>query len=191
MTAPNSCPRVAQHLTGVVINLRRERPFAHARHIRLRHADHRPDPRRAHACPGRRAARRRRGRRHKRIGPVVDVQHRALRAFEHHALALGSALFSRRAVSVTNGRIFSAAAAYSSYICAGSSGSVPNSAWAMAFFSRQAFSMCVFSRSPVQQIDHPQPVARHLVFVGRTNATAGRADLLPPGALSAASSIMR
>ncbi len=102
-----------------------------------------------------------------------------------------SARFSNNAVSVTKGRIFSAAWAYSSYICAGSSGSVPNSACAMAFFSPHAFSMCVFSsevfsrsttRSPLRAIlsSYAGPIPRLVVPI-----------FCRPGALSAASSIIR
>ena len=181
VTAPYSLPRARRCFADRVVNLGGERALADARDISLGHGDDGADGRGPHAGSGGRAARRRRRRGHKRIGAVVDVEHGALRALKHHAAALGENLFSRRPVSATKGRTCSAAAAYSSYIFAGSSGSVPKSAWAMAFFSAQAASMCVLSSSGVQQVDDAQAAAGHLVFVGRADAPAGGADLLAAG----------
>ncbi len=95
------------------------------------------------------------------------------------------------AVSVTKGATCSAAREYSSYIVFGSSGSVPKSAWAMVFFSWQAFSIWVRSsaefsrsttRSPLRCIlsSYAGPIPRLVVPI-----------FVRPGAFSAASSIMR
>ncbi len=71
----------------VVLQLRRERPGADARRIGLDDAEHVVERLRAHARARQRAADRRVRRRHERIRAEVDVEHRALRAFEQHVLA--------------------------------------------------------------------------------------------------------
>ncbi len=92
---------------------------------------------------------------------------------------------------MTNGAICSASRAYSSYIAFGSSGSVPNSACAIVFFSWQALLMCVRSsevfsrsttRSPLRCIlsSYAGPMPRLVVPI-----------FVRPGAFSAASSIIR
>ena len=70
------------------LDLRRERPLADARDVRLRDADHAVDPAGADAdtCCGGRGDRVRR--RHERIRAVVEVEERRLRTLEEHALAV-------------------------------------------------------------------------------------------------------
>ena len=179
MTAPNSWPRARRFLAHRVVDLGRERPFAHARHIGLGHADHGADARRPHAGAGDGATRRGGGRSDKRIGPVVDVQQRALRALEHHALAfadrliqqrgrvghIGSHLLRRGRVLVINLRRVERVGAEKRM---GDRILLPAGVLDMRF---QNFG--------VQQVHHAQTVAVHLVFVRRPDAAAGRADLCP------------
>ena len=77
----------AQMLADFVVELGRERTAADARRVRLHDAEHvveaaRPDAG-ARASLPRHAV----GRRDERIRAVIDVEQRALRAFEQHALA--------------------------------------------------------------------------------------------------------
>ena len=81
-------PALAKRAADLVVELGRERPAAHPRGVGLGDAEHvadgpRPDPgaRRRLACE-------RVGGGDERIGPVVDVEHRPLRALEEDALAL-------------------------------------------------------------------------------------------------------
>ena len=87
----------AQVVAHFIVNLGWEWPFADARHISLGHADDRADGRWADAGSGGRAARRSRRGGDKGISSVVDVQHGSLRAFEHHAAALGNDLVQQAA----------------------------------------------------------------------------------------------
>ncbi len=90
---------------------------------------------------------------------------------------LVSAWFSRTAVSQTKGAIFSAACAYSVYILSASRGSELNSACAIMFFSRTAFSMCFLSNCRSSRSATRKPAAAHFVFVGGTDAAGGGANL--------------
>ena len=109
----------AELVADGVVNLGRERALAHARHIGLGDGDDRADRGGSDAGSGGRAAGRGRRRGHKGIGAVIDVEHGALRALEHHAAALGQDVVEHAAGVGDKGAIFSAAAAYSSYIFAG------------------------------------------------------------------------
>ena len=77
-----------QHvLSRGVIEFGRERALADACHVRLGDAKDTVDACRTDARPGAGRARDRVGRRHERVRPVVDVEHRPLRALKQHALA--------------------------------------------------------------------------------------------------------
>ena len=78
---------LAQVLTGVVVQLGRERPLADAGRVGLHDPDHPVEPGRRDARAGAGAAGGRRGRRHERVGAVVDVEQRGLAGLEQHRLA--------------------------------------------------------------------------------------------------------
>ena len=118
----------------------------------------------------------------KRIRAVIDVEHRALRAFEQNGLPTRPAPGSAGPPCRTRRARFSPPpAAYSVYILSASSGSELKSACAIMFFSRTAFSMCFFSSCRSSRSATRKPAAAHLVFVGRTDAARGGADLHPAG----------
>ena len=77
------------HLAG---QLGRQRSFADARRVRLDHAEHASDRARRNAEAGADAADRRVRRGDVRIGAVIDVEQRALRAFEQDRLAVAHRL---------------------------------------------------------------------------------------------------
>ena len=80
-------PALAEQLADLVVELGRERPLAHARRVGLGDAEHVVEGAGADARAGRRLRRHRVRRGDERIGAVVDVEQRALRAFEQDPLA--------------------------------------------------------------------------------------------------------
>ncbi len=96
VTVPNSRPRSPMRLTDLVVLLGRERPLPHPRRVGLADAKHVADRGRAKTRAGRRLSGHRVGGGHERIGAVVDIQQRALRAFEQDALAFASLLVEQR-----------------------------------------------------------------------------------------------
>ena len=100
---------LAEQPAGLVLELGRERPLAHPRGVGLGDAEHVVDRARAHAGAGRGLRRHGVRRGDERIGAVVDVEQRPLRAFEQDALAL--AALARRATPTPcrrKGRTFGA-----------------------------------------------------------------------------------
>ena len=85
---PNSPPRCADELAHLVVQLAGERAGADARRVGLGDAPDFVDGHRADAGADACRARQRVGGGHERIGAVVDVEHRALRALEDHLLAV-------------------------------------------------------------------------------------------------------
>ena len=75
-----------------IMDLGRERPFAYPGDISLGHGDHGSDGGGTNACAGRRSARSCRRGGDEGVGSVVDIQHGALRALKHDALAFGNEL---------------------------------------------------------------------------------------------------
>ena len=82
----------AQPLAILVVQLRRERALPHARRIGLHDPQHEINRARAHAGPGGGHARERVGGSHVGIGAEIDVEERPLRPLEEDALARGARL---------------------------------------------------------------------------------------------------
>ena len=159
----------ARHLGG-------ERPGADARRVGLAHADDAVDLRGRHTRARGRAAGGRRGRRDVRIGSVVDVQHRRLRAIEHHAVAgFHPAREQER--------------------CVGDIGSQPAriaQIFVQDLLDREGLGVVDLAEQPVllgdvqlellaeeplvQKVGHADPDAGGLVHVRRPHAATGRAD---------------
>ena len=97
VTVPNSRPRSPRSCPVSSLQFGRERPLADARRVGLGDAEHVVDGARAEAGAGRRLRRHGVGRGDERIGAVVDVEQRALRAFEQDALALAPLAVEQRA----------------------------------------------------------------------------------------------
>ena len=87
VTEPNSLPRLRERRADVVGQLGGEGTGADARRVRLHDAEHVVEHPRADAAAGRRGAGDAVRARHVRIGAVVDVEQRALRAFEQQRFA--------------------------------------------------------------------------------------------------------
>ena len=118
-------------------------------------------------------------RRDERIRAVVDVEHRALRALEQHALArAASAARSSTPVSVTKGReplaIAGVALVGSS---SKSSGGSPRMRLEVAVLLAQVALERLAEAGLVEQVADADADARHLVLVGRPDAAPGGADL--------------
>ena len=78
-------PKLADARLVVALDLGREGPLPDASDVRLRHADHAVDTRRADPCAGRGGAGGRARRGDERVGAVVEVEERPLGALEEHA----------------------------------------------------------------------------------------------------------
>ena len=87
---------LAEQAPGLVLELGRERPLAHPRRIGLGDAEHIIDGAGPEARAGRRLRRHGVGGGDERIGAVVDVEQRALRALEQDALALAPLAVEQR-----------------------------------------------------------------------------------------------
>ena len=96
VTEPNSLPRLPSLAPVVVGQLGGERTGAHARRVRLDDAEHVIEHPRSDAAARRGRARDAVGARHVRIRAVVDVEQRALRAFEQQRLAARARLVDQR-----------------------------------------------------------------------------------------------
>ena len=104
---------VAQVLAELVVELGGKRPAADARRIGLHHADDVVDVPHRHAGAAGDADARAVAAGDERIRAVVDVEQRALRAFEQDPLAASAAVSSSSVVSQTYGRSRSANFEYS------------------------------------------------------------------------------
>ena len=82
----------AEGLADLVRQLGRERAAADPGRVGLGDAEHKADGARRDPRPGRGLPRERVRRGHERIGAVIDIEHRALRAFEQDAAALAPRL---------------------------------------------------------------------------------------------------
>ena len=87
---------LAQPLADLVVLLGRERAIADAGRVGLADAEHITDRARPEAGTGRRLRGHRVGRGDVRIGAVIDVEQRGLRALEQDALALAPLLVEQR-----------------------------------------------------------------------------------------------
>src|SRR5262249_61082201 len=81
---------------NLVVLLGREGAFAHPRGVGFADAEHVADRRRPQSRAGRGLGGNRVGGGHERIRAVVDIEQRALRAFEQDALALAALLVAPR-----------------------------------------------------------------------------------------------
>ena len=109
---------------------------------------------------------------------MVDVEHGALRAFEHHAAAFGQDAVEQTA-GVGNQR--ANALRRRSVIVVHLRGiervGAEEGVGDGVFFFAGGFNVRLEQRS-IEQVDDAQAAACHLVFIGRADALAGGADLL-------------
>ena len=112
------------------------------------------------------------------IGAVVDVEQRALRAFEHDLLAVARcASLSRTAVSVTKGAICSASAGVLLVHLLGVERLGAEERVRDGVLLVAGVVDVRAQQRGVEQVDDAQAVAVDLVFVGGADAAAGGADL--------------
>src|SRR5436305_7973939 len=83
-------PSLAKAASNLVVLFGGERPLAHPRRVGLADAEHIIDRAGPHPAAGRGLPRHRVRRGHERIGAVVDIEQRALRALEKDALAFAA-----------------------------------------------------------------------------------------------------
>ena len=178
VTAPYSLPRARSCSPDGLVNLGGERPFADARHIGLGHRDDGADGGGTHAGAGGSAAGRRRRRSDKRIGAVIDVEHGALRAFEHHAAALGKNRVEQAAgVGDKGAHLFGRGGVLVVHFGGIERIGAEERVGDGVLLSAGCLDVGLEQRG-MEQIDDAQAAAGHLVFVGRADAAAGGADLL-------------
>ena len=115
---------LAQPIAQLAGQLGRQRPFADARRVGLGHAEHAVDRARRHAEAGADAADRGVRRGDERIGAVIDVEQRALRAFEQHRLPVGASPASSSSDDVARSTAASARRSASSWSSTGFQSSV-------------------------------------------------------------------
>ncbi len=154
-----------------------KRTRAHARGIGLHDAQHVVEAARPEARAGGRAARRGVGGSDERIGAVIDVEHRALRAFEQHIGALLAQLgqllrhIHHQRLDALALRQQRVAASPASPAAAARNSRVSTKLWKSSTSASWSAK-----RARIEQVGHAQRATRHLVFVGRTDAAAGGAD---------------
>ena len=95
VTEPNSLPRFGERRADAIGELGGERAGADARRVRLHDAEHVIEHLRADAGARRRGAREAVRARHVRIGAMVDVEQRALRALEQQRFAASASALDR------------------------------------------------------------------------------------------------
>ncbi len=110
---------------------------------------------------------------------MIDVQHGALGAFKHHALALADGVVQQLCVSVTKGRTalrrLGVLIVHLDWVeRVGSEKRVGNRVLLVAGLFNVRFEQAC-----VKQVNHAQSAAMHLVLVRGTDSPAGGADLLP------------
>src|SRR5690606_30999374 len=176
---------VADALADLVVQLGRERAAADAGGVGLGDAQHVVDVLGADAGAGQRAADGGVGAGDVRIGAVVDVQQRALGAFEHHALALLAQLVAD-AGDVGLHRL-DVLAELQRFLVGGLE---VHRLHAQVLGQHE---VVVVQRGlellgqllGIVQVGDADAAARHLVLVGRADAAAGGADGLAAGGLLA------
>ena len=153
-----------------------ERPAAHARRIRLGHADHAVDLGGRYAGPGGRATGGRGRRGDVGIGPVVDVEHGGLRALEHHAVAaVDPAGQQQRRVGDVRRQPAGVAQVLVEDLLDGERLRVVDLSQHAVLLGHVALEL--LAEEPlVEEVGHPDADASGLVDVGRAHALAGRAD---------------
>ena len=165
---------VAQPVAHLAGQLGRQRPLADARRVGLDDAQDAADRPRADAEPGADAADRRVRRGDVGIGAVIDVEQRALRAFEQDRLARRAS--RRLSISDTSRTIGCSRSPCSSSCSSTGSQSIVESCTRRLRAATLSRTLCS-SAARIGQIADADAAARNLVLVGRTDAARGRADL--------------
>ena len=192
VTAPNRCLSCSDLRPNRLL-FARERTFAHPRAISLGQSDHRIDRIRSHPGPNRRPAGSGARRGDKRISPVIDVEHRALRALQTKSTSPAAIARFSKTCRIADERcdLVRTPLHIRRTFCLRRAARILNSACAIVFFSRQAFSICFFSNcrssSPPRAIrDAPSCPRKPDQCHAKSSQSSRR-----PGAFSAANSIMR
>ena len=176
----------AEALADLVVQLGGERAFADARGVGLGDAEHEADGARPEARARRRLAGDRVRRGDVRIGAVIDVEQRALRAFEQHALGPPCAPASSAAPDRRGDRAGPSArsrASCASQLVAHRLPSMPETAAQRVVMGEQALDLR-FQRSRRPEIDDANRAPADLVLIGGADAAFGRADAACPSSTS-------
>lgn len=169
-----------------VVQFARERTRTDARAVRLRDAENVVQFLRTDARAGSRRTRDAVARRDERIGAVVDIEQRALRAFEQQIAAVGVDVVET-ARHVGDHRLQTVGVAQHrverllEVDCGGAEVLREHEVVIV-----EVFAQTLGKRLRIEQVLHAQATARDLVFVGRADAAAGRADLARAAARFAA-----
>src|SRR5712664_248096 len=170
-------PARAHFLRIQVRHLRRKRSAAHARRVRLGNTQHVFELRRRHAHACRSTPRSRARRCHERVRPVIDVQHRSLRAFEQHRLPfVQRAVHQFRGVADVSANFFAQLQRLFDFMRKVNIRSVR--AFRQPIFLRHHMRGLLAKHLRLQQIAHPQAAPRHLVLIRRSDSPRSRANLV-------------
>ena len=166
-----------QVLAVFIEQLGRKRSRADPRGVGLHDAEHVIEHARSDAGAGGGAAGGGVRRGHERIGADVDIEHRALRAFEHaHWRPALAAAPAPPVTSTSSGRSRSAYSSCSSSVRWKSTGGWREIALQHEVVEVQHLAELGGEAIALEQIGHAHRAARHLVLVGRSDAAAGGAD---------------
>ena len=115
---------------------------------------------------------------------MIDIQHRALRALKHEALAFGQQVVQHAPRIGNKGanllRRIRILVIHLRRIQWPRTGMGTKQRMNDLVLLRAGGLYVLFQERRIQQVHNPQPAARHLVFIRRPNAPARGADLLPP-----------
>ncbi|MEM7488228.1 MAG: hypothetical protein AAF390_03785 [Pseudomonadota bacterium] len=168
-------PALAQASTVGIVEFRRERPLAHPGRVGLHDAQDEVDGAGADARPGGRLPGDHVGRGHEGIGAEVDVEERALRAFEEDAAAGAAALVQDLPDGGGIGQHSGG-----DLLQRGEEGGAVHRLQPEAAAERVVMDQGAvdpgLEGGAVGQVGHADGAPPHLVLVGRADATAGRAD---------------
>ncbi len=158
-------------------HLRWKRPATHPRGVRLGNSQYMLDLRRRHTSPGGRPTRNRTRTRHVRISPVVNVQHRSLRAFKQHRLPfVQRTIHQLRGIANVTADFFSHPQRLFNFV--GKINVRAVGAFRQAVFFSHHPRRLLTKQRRLQQIAHTQTAPRHLVFVRRTNSARSSSNLV-------------
>ncbi len=174
----------AERLADLVELLGRERPGADPRRVGLADAEHVADRVRAEARAGRRLRRHRVRRGDVRIGAVVDVEQRALRALEQDAPALAPLFVEQRPHRVHVGQHLGRHRGELVVERARRDLVHAEPAAQRIVMRQQAVDLAV-EHLQIGKIHQPDRAAADLVLIGRADAAAGGADRALAGRLLA------
>src|ERR1700722_17989398 len=163
------------------VNLSWERSLADTRDISLGDADDRADARGADASPSDCTAGRRAGAGDERIRAVVDIEQRALRAFEHHILAVVECVVEKvRGIGDEGGDLLSGASVILIHLARIERLSAKKCVRDGVLLVAGVVDVRAQQRS-VEQIDDAQAVAVDLVLIRGADAATRSADGLAAG----------